>query len=281
MTVPDRPRFVKQLDGSRYAGLNCTCAAAAMAVDRHTIGRIQTTGAYVRALTGDTSGGTTLAQVDAALNRRWGVDLDVEYGLAFATFIDRLKAGQGAILQGWEAVTRGTKWQASETFGGNHAWFVNQYNSERGLLVYDPLADGRRSGIAKSPFWIPMAVVREWAGKLDISDPAEPYRALGLGRVYAAFTKDTEPHVHLRYGGRRTTPFPDHVVSNGSAGYVRSAPRTDAEYKIRRLKQGETLTMYQVTDSGDSFNGSRRWYGGHDGTSWVHASRLNGKGGSS
>ena len=43
MSIPDRPAQVDQLDGSRYAGLNCNCAAAAMALDRHTLGEHRTT----------------------------------------------------------------------------------------------------------------------------------------------------------------------------------------------------------------------------------------------
>lgn len=276
MTVPDRPAFVKQLDGSRYAGLNCTCAAGAMALDRHTLGAKHATASYIRFLTGDTSGGTTLAQVRDAINKTWGIELDVEYNLDWNTFSDRIERGQGAILQGWEAVTRGTRWQASETFGGNHAWFVN-HRVDDDFVVYDPLADGRRSGIAKSPLLIPATVVREWAGKLNIASSG--YDAIGLGKVYAAFTKDTEPHVHLRYGGRRTSPFPDHQSVAISAGYVRSAPRTAAKYQVRPLHKGDSVTSYQVTDTGDSFNGSRRWYGNHNGNRWIHASRLAGKGG--
>lgn len=286
MSTPDRPRAVFQLDGSRYAGLNCTCAAAAMALDRHTLGEHQTTGAYVRALTGDTSGGTTLAQVDAALRRRWGVDLDVEFALSFEEFTRRIKAGRGAILQGWEAVTRDTRWSASETFGGNHAWYVNDVN-EDGFLVYDPLADGRRPGIAKSPFRIPASVVERYAGKLDISDPAEPYRALGVGRVYAAFTRDTEPHVHLKFGASRTTPFPDRTridVSGGRLVNLRSTPESLSPSTIEdRWPDGKLFVAYQKVTDGARPAGStsRTWYGNHNGTRWIHSSGLRHEGGAS
>lgn len=274
MTVPDRPTFVKQLDGSRYAGLNCTCASGAMALDRWTLGQKRATGSYIRFLTGDTVGGTTLAQVRDAINRTWGHELDVEYNLAWDTFSDRIERGQGAILQGWAAVTRGTKWQGSETFGGNHAWFVNNRIGDS-FVVFDPLADGRRSGIAHSPLLIPASVVREYAGKLNIATSG--YRALGLGKVYAAFTRDTEPHVHLHYGGRRTDPFPDHTTATGG-GYMRTAPKVGSAYRVRPLVKGETFTAYQYA-YGDSFNGSRKWYGNHNGNRWVHSSRLTGKGG--
>ncbi len=259
MSVPDRPRFVKQLDGSRYAGLNCTCASAAMALDRATLGVHQTTGSYVRALTGDTTGGTTLAQVDAALSRRWGINLDVEYNLSWDSFVARIKAGQGAILQGWEGVTRGTRWSASETFSGNHAWFVNDYISGKGFRVYDPLADGRRDGIAESPLIIPASVVREWAGKLDVSDPAEPYRAIGLGKVYAGFTRDTEPHVHLRYGGVRSRPFPDRTRGAKDGVDVRRSPGTTGTF-VRNLSKGQLFIAYQQTE---------HYLGNHNGNEWV------------
>lgn len=264
MSVPDRPTFVKQLDGSRYAGLNCTCAAAAMALDRHTIGRYRTTGAYVRALTGDTSGGTNLVQVESALQRRWGVDLDVRYRLPFEEFERRIRSGQGAILQGWEAVTRGTRWQASETFGGNHAWYVNDIDPDARFLVYDPLADGRRDGIARSPMRIPRSVVREYAGKLDVSDPAEPYRALGLGLVYAAFTRDTEPHVHLRDGARRSRPFPDRTRADESRVDVYREPKLGADV-VDHLGRGDLFTAWQQTDA---------WLGNHNGTRWVRKAHM-------
>jgi hypothetical protein len=276
VSQPDRPVFVKQLDGSRYAGLNCTCAAAAMALDRHTLGVHKTTGAYVRALTGDTMGGTNLDQVDAALRSRWGVDLDVERGDTFDRFYSRIKAGQGAILQGWAGVTKWTRWQASESFAGNHAWFVNDHN-ENGFLVYDPLADGRRDGIATSPMRIPKSVVAEFAAKLNVA--SEGYRALGVNRTYAAYTRDTEPHVHLKFGGRRTVPFPDRTRATG--GNLRSAPRLAAQYVVRPLDPGELLIFFQITDAGEAYKGSHRWYGNHDGTRWVHTSRLDHQGGPS
>ena len=259
--------YIKQLDGSKYAGLNCTCASAAMALDRHTLAQHRTTGAYVRSLTGDTVGGTNLAQIDAALIRRWGVNLDVHYGLDFATFEARIRSGQGAILQGWEAVTRGTRWSASETFGGNHAWFVNDVNTS-GFLVFDPLADGRRDGIATSPFRIPRLIVREWAGKLNVATSG--YRALGLGKVYAAFTKDTEPHVHLRTGAKRTSPFPDRVRADELHVKVYRTPSTSATL-VDTLDRDDLFTAYQQTDA---------WLGNHNGTGWVRKVQMRRIGGS-
>lgn len=264
---PDRPVFVKQLDGSRFGGLNCTCASAAMALDRHTIGKNKTTGAYVRALTGDTSGGTNLIQVRDALDRRWGVRLDVVMGETFDLFYDRIKAGRGAVLQGWAGVTKGTRWQASESFAGNHAWFVNGHSSE-GFLVYDPLADGRRDGIAKSPMWIPKSVVMEFAGRLNVA--ATGYRAVGQGRVYAGFTRDTEPHVHLHPRAWRSRPFPDRVRAAADGVAVFAEPDGDSRV-VRRLGEGDLFVAFQQTEN---------FLGSHAAKEWVRKRQMNYVGGS-
>ena len=291
--VPARPEQVDQLDGSRYGGLNCTCAAGAMAIARATLNAKRPTGAAVRKATGDTSGGTNLRQVAAAAKSGWDVDLDVELGVTFSMLEQRLHAGQGAILQGWEAITMGTQWQASETFGGNHAWYVNDGRDwrqrEDGLWiagyfrVFDPLADGRRPAIAKSPFWIPRDVVMRWAGRLDVSDPDEPYVPLGLGRIYAAFTRDTEPHVHLRAGATKiANPFPDRMVvrhPRGSKVNVRRGPGSSFPV-VAKAEPGDLFVAFQH-DSGSEIDGVGTWYGDHNGARWINGSRLRGRGGAS
>jgi hypothetical protein len=277
MSSPHRVRFVKQLDGSRYGGLNCNCAAAAMALDRHTVGQKRTTGARVRQLTGDTSGGTNLLQVNAALGRGWGVYLTVRQGASIASFDNELHDGHGAILQGASSATRGTKYQASPTFAGNHSWYVNEGRGWRRIsgvwvptdyLVYDPLADGRRTGIARSPFWLPRRYLLEFARRLRVGSGI-----LGYGKVYAAFTRDTEPHYHPRYGGARTKPFPDRTRARLAGVNVRSTPSLSASV-VDKLGKGELFIAYQRTDTGQLVSGSRRWYGDHNGKRWVHSSGL-------
>lgn len=178
------PRFKKQLDGTTYAGLNCTCASAAMAADYDSCGKIQIYPYQVRRWTGDTSGGTTLAQVDKALNTYESVDLEVYYKLAWTDFVAKINAGRGAILQGWYAPIRDSRFRGSETFGGNHAIFIPP-----GWGAMDPLADGRRTGIYKyHGEAYPLSLLRDFAGRLNLSTTG--YSALGLGLVYAAFTRD-------------------------------------------------------------------------------------------
>jgi len=287
MSSPHRVTFVKQLDGSPLGGLSCTCAAGAMALDRETIGAKRTTGARVRQLTGDSSGGTTLTQVVAALQRGFSVSLTTKTPTSIADFDNRLHAGQGAILQGSESATRGTRYQASETFGGNHAWFVNQGRGWRltmgvwvptEYLVFDPLADARRPDIAVSPFWLPRSYLLTFAKRLDLTGRGN---LLGPGKVYAAFTRDTEPHMHAKYGGKQTTPFPDRTLGKAPAGRkvnVRATPSTAAPI-VEMLAIGELFIAYQKTTTGQLHAGSRIWYGDHDGNRWVHVSGLSRTGG--
>jgi hypothetical protein len=289
MSSPHRPRFKAQLNDptSTLDGLNCTPTSGAMAADRHTLGRVNVYGGQVRAKTGDTSGGTNLRQVAAALSTGWGVVLDVRTPTSIATFDDHLHDGRGAILQGASSATRGTRYQASETFGGNHAWYVNEGRGWRLVmgvwvpdeyLVYDPLADGRRTGIAESPFWLPRSYLLTFARRLVIYGTTQ----LGPGKAYAAFTRDTEPHFHAAHGGKATSPFPDRTRGKAAVGRrvnVRSAPSTTAPI-VEYLARGELFTAYQRTDTGQSLSGSRVWYGDHDGKRWVHSSGLNYIGGS-
>ena len=260
-----RPHQVDQLDGSRYAGLNCNCAAAAMALERHTLGAHRTTGAYVRALTGDTSGGTNLAQVQSALSRRWGITIDVEYRLSFDAFMARIASGQGAILQGSCLATKGTTYQESESFAGNHSWFVNDHNAD-GFLVYFPLGDARRQGITDSPRRVPKSVVQKFAGLLDLGTGSR----LGNGLVYAGFTRDTEPHVHLRSSARRTRPLPDRTRANEPRVRVRSEPGRGKPI-VDWLSDGDLFTAYQQTD---------HWLGNHPGDRWVPKRAMRHIGGS-
>lgn len=288
MSSPHRVQFVKQLDGSRYAGLNCTCACAAMAADRNTIGQRRYTAATIRGLTGDTSGGTTLRQVDAAL-AKVGLNLDVRTPMPVSTFDASLRDGRGAILQGSSRATKGSRYQASETFAGNHAWWVNEGRGWRivngfwtptDYLVFDPLGDGRRPAIVKSPFWLPRSYLLTFARLLDVDGNGN---LLGPGRVFAALSKDTEPHFHPHYGGRATSPFPDRTRATAPKGKtvnVRTSPNHHLDNVIAQLEDDEVFTAYQKTTEGSEFNGSRVWYGDHQGSRWVHEARLTHEGGS-
>ena len=292
MGQPQRPHKCRQLDGHPLGGLNCTCGSAAMSIARATLGRSKPTAGRIRDLTGDKVGGTTLPQVASVARRYYSVELDVRTGsnvISPATGSLRLRAGRGFIGQGSAVATKGTPYQSSETFRGNHAVWVNEgrgWRETNGLwrpdevLVYDPLADGRRSSIDEMSSWWDYDLLLEFMAKLQPWGEADG-RRLGPGKWYAAFTIDTEPHAHYRYGGRKTTPFPDRVrgkTLSGRSPNVRSAPTTSAPI-VDRLSSGELFVAFQRTTTGQTLDGSSVWYGDHDGKRWVHESGLSSKGG--
>jgi len=273
-----RPTFVKQLDGSQYQGLNCTCAAGAMALDRDTLGRKKSTGAAIRKLTGDTTGGTRQVQVANAIENAYGVHLDVETPILTTTALARLDRGEGMMLAGQSGATKGTKWQASETFTGNHQWYDNERRRNSQVsggwehLIFDPLADGRRAGIAKSPMWIPQAVVLDFAKRLDLDGHGT---RLGSGQFYAVFTHDTEPHLVLRYGGVALNPPQRKIIKvpTGQRANIRTRPTTAAPIAYTRAN-GMAWNAYQKTTTGQLLAGSRVWYGNIDGTRWAHVTAF-------
>lgn len=265
MTI-EHERYVKQLDGSRFAGVNCTCASGAMGCFRHSLGGILLNGARVRTLTGDTSGGTNLSQIHFALARE-GQYLDGPYyGMSLHTFYQRIR-DRGALVQGSSRATINSRWRASTTFRGNHCWYVaggrnwDAYGPKE-LHVYDPLADGRRPGIAKAPFWLPRSYFEEFARYLDIGG-----RVLGPGKVYVLFTRDTRPHFHPHSGGVALVPMPQALAVK--SGYnIRATP---GGAKVARTDAAKPFVAYQRA-SGPLMGGSRVWFGSHNGNRWIHAS---------
>ena len=203
-----QPVFQKQLDGTRFAGENCTCASAGMACDDDTCGIRKPSSSQVRFWTGDTSGGTNLAQVDAALRANTPTDLDVRYRYPWADFVRRVNAGASAILQGGYAPIRDSRFRGSETFGGNHAIFVTPR-----LVAMDPLADGRRPGLYKyHGESYPESLLRLFAARLNVSG-LDSYIPLGDGLVYAAFTRDNDV-TYVAHANPGTT-FTRYFVTNG------------------------------------------------------------------
>lgn len=277
--------------GNNFASQNCGVSTDAMSAERATLGRLRYSGADLRQMLGDKSGGTNLAQSKAVL-ARLGVSLETHLPGRFTQLEEALRQGRGANMAGYYAPVQGTSYQGSETFTGNHRVWVNEARGwSRGsdglwhaeeFLVFDPLADARRNGIDQGPTWWPRALVYSYGWRLDVSDPAEPYRPLPKGTAYFGLVRDTEPHVELRYGGARTSPFPDRTRATAPAGKrvnVRRAPNRD-KAPVRTLASGALFVAWQRTTTGERLAGSRVWYGDQDGNEWVHAANLTYKGGS-
>lgn len=178
------PVFAPQnpaLNGYALGWLSCTAYSAQMAADFDTLGAKRPTGEQIRRLTGDTTGGLTLAQVDAALLEGWDVNLNTIYRLPWADFAKAIDAGKGAILQGSYAPIADSKFDAGRGFRGNHAVFVPP-----GWGVMDPLADGRygQAYLYHGEAY-PQTLLRAFAGQLDFGS----FR-LGDGLVYCSLTRD-------------------------------------------------------------------------------------------
>ena len=261
------PAFQDQINSFDSLGpSSCTCYSGAMAGEYHTCGAKKPTGKRVRELTGDTSGGTTLLQVDEALQKGWDIDLDTRIGSAKLTwdeFVAKINAGHGAILQGSYLAFHGTKFDASPNFTGNHAIYVPP-----GWAVMDPLADGRRAGIYKYHGEVyPQSLIKKFAGLL-VLDPSRRNH-LGDGYVWCALTRDNTTTVTYKVVVKPIPPakirkFRRYIVSSNniitgyklyqSGGFQASctAPKT---YRAKAGLSFKSKRLVKLT------NGSRKgWY---------------------
>ena len=294
MAARFRPRPVFQLKrdprhprGSALGGVNCNPSAGAVLVDLASCGAKRTSGAAVRELTNDMVGGTVLSVVASALRRGFGVDLDIDTG-SFDRVVKALNSGRGVSLCGSSLATRGTKFQASEKFDGNHQWALTDIrkgsDGHTEILVFDSLADGRRRGIAVSPMWMPADVVRKFAGNLDLRSKAEkdakkPRRPLGLGRATYGVTDV------IACGGKAAAPAavrlrPGAVLVSGQAGRdrvvgvamarIRERPTTTSDI-VGRKRNGETFRVFQRI-KGQRVGGDPLWLGDRTGDRWMHNS---------
>ena len=220
------PRPVVQGDGHSLQWKNCTCASGATHLDRDTEGARRTTSGRVRDLTRnddgspDRSGGNTLDQIDDALRLGWPPrdHMDSRRREAFEDAVYEIASGRGAELAGsYDGGFAGSVYDGSPGFTGNHAWYWNDVRLIRSVngridydaslaQVWDPLWDGRRSGIpgyvgiGKSPIfrlrWIRLSLLRRLAGALRMNSGGR----LGIGYCYIGYTRVT--------GSAETVPTP-------------------------------------------------------------------------
>lgn len=272
-----RPPFIKQLDGTQYAGFNCTLASGCMAAIRHRLGLDPAGSAmwypkpwYLRLKLGDKSGGTNLIQLDSILNRLYRIDLEVSWGDTWDEFRENIRFGRGAVLQGGYSAIQHTIWSGSTSFGGNHAIYINEIRYNYRLarweyLVYDPLADGRRN-LDKGPSWIPEYILVTFAARLLIDQNT----ITGRNNVWAAYTRDTEPPVRLDAGATVYPKGPRRFFARVNGARVRAdASRHDKV--IVSLDRNDPFLVYQ-RKKGEVVSGSAIWYGNRTGTAWIHSS---------
>lgn len=279
------------IDGKALGWTNCSPASVAMGISKSSRHTHNPDDCTLRRLTGDTTGGTTLSQFEA-ITRRYGVEMEVRTGGRACTPVyaaGQLHDGRGFALQGDAGQLVGTRFRS--TAGRvNHCVWANEgrgwHADPNGhlipseVLVYDPAADGKLSSFgrrARGPAWWPWGLVLQFASHLHPWGEGDN-RTLGPGKFYAALFPDTEPHVHLRYAGsERTTPMPRaltiHPPTAGKRQNVRKGPSTRYAV-VATMAAGARFTAYQQNTHGQLLEGSRLWYGDHNGTRWVHSSGL-------
>lgn len=157
------PPFHGQLtSGDPLGPESCVAYSFAYAIAAATNGAKNPTGQQVRAATGDATGGLELSQcaqvakVVYSLLPSTGVFTRSVYEQRMAT------GGWAAVLLGGYTPIGASPYSGDPSFTGNHAVFELP-----GLVVMDPLADGRRPGIYKFVgAAYPLELVRQFASNL-------------------------------------------------------------------------------------------------------------------
>jgi hypothetical protein len=179
--------------GVILGGVNCTCAAAAMTV-RHALDDPRPSAQDVRDLcleddgTANVTEGTNLRQVGSAIDRGWGVDLDIRTPMAYDAMWERLlDRSLVAILQIRYLELRGMPglYNSRATPDINHAVTVSRDGNV--MVVWDPMADGRAAGIARAPVRTSPDNFRRATAQLKFNESGT--RVLGRGLVNVGFVR--------------------------------------------------------------------------------------------
>ena len=313
MVTAVRPVFQAQgpatncvIDGEALGWKSCTAYSMAMGIDSATAGAKRPSGCKIRKLTGDTEKGLMLSQVAEVALEHYDVRVSVKTGasaISTASALKQIRIGRGFVLQGNTSALP-PHLQAGGPTPANHAVWVNEVRGGNDAapdeaLVYDPAADARRPGIDKGPTWWPWSVVLAFAAALELDKSG--HRKLGAGRMYAGFIQAPEEGAHspkgivdtikpaadvtLRFGAKKTTPFPDRMRTNRPGGKktnIRSRPdRIEPVDIVDQVRDGSLFIAYQKTTKGAKVGDSRTWYGNRRGTEWIPELRLRHIGGPS
>ncbi len=256
------------LHGVNLSWKNCTTLSAAMGLSKSSIGRVEMSGCAVRSETNDYAGGTTLSQVQSVCSAH-GVSTEAHTGGNVASLF--YLAYQGALGRGF--ILQGNT-QPDGRGNVNHAVWVNHpiggtAGNPTVFRVYDPWSTGPADwSYAKTKAF--MLALRPWGE----SDP-RTLKSMGVNGGYALVFPDTEPHVHLKYGAAKSSPFPDRTRINRTDGqWAYKSPATGEANRVKRYADNDLFIVYQyVTKSG------RKWAGSHAGGLWIPAASLSHVGG--
>lgn len=251
----------------------CTPLSFGMAADATTLGTWRPSGCAIRKRTGDTVGGTTLRQCADAVMSMHGMSVTTYTGPNVITperLAAYIRAGHKVVVQGGAGAMLGTS-QQSTAGDVNHAIEINSVwgGTTVGVPAFaevnDPAANGRKRSyhVDQGPSTWPWSLVLKFISWLRPNGPGSP--RLGSGKVYAGIFPDSEPHVRLYAGARKTKSFPDFTRANKRRVGIYSSPNGAHKYSVDK---DTPLYLYQFVN-GPSAWGSTLWGGNDDGTEWV------------
>jgi hypothetical protein len=140
--------------GSHSEGSNCTMAAAGMALDYQTDGRVPWRGGTCRHHQSDLEGGTDLYDAAEAFAGA-GESLSIRSGRGWSGVVDALEERRGVILQGTGGLP------GCGDYTGGHAIYVQPEANGSRWLKGDPECSGYE--------WAEASTLRAWAERLSSS----------------------------------------------------------------------------------------------------------------
>lgn len=205
-----------------WGPLDCTCHSLARAIERHFEGIKPTgiagvwppTGGFVRKVTRnpdgtlDRSGGTNHSEMQAVCVKYYGFALDVRNGMDWDAFLAEIAKTRGAMVSVRYRLIAPTALSGQRNFYANHEMFCESYNPvAKTLRMIDPLCGpAARTGIHHGAADYPVELIKKAAGELTLD--VATGRALGYGKVYAAFTQATGDAPVTSTFSIARTPYP-------------------------------------------------------------------------
>jgi hypothetical protein len=190
-----------QIGAGVTGGVDCTAHSASTAVDHATCGKRDPGGRAIRLHSSEPvpdpkSPGLNLTQVASVLRNVYGVNLDIRTGsrkVSWDEYERRRNGGQGAIIQVNYGPIADSRYDAGRGFRGGHAMFESIH------ATYDPLADGRASGVFRHDGSVyDRGIMKKAAGSLVVGSAGPGPVKVGFGFIWAAFTRDVVPAFSAR-----------------------------------------------------------------------------------
>lgn len=211
-----------QIDGSRYAMVNCVIAVVIGLLETASLGFWRFSCSSFRIATGDTSGGITydVAVATAARITKSEVKLSRLYWAAPATLNDLLDVKRVVALSIWTSRLRGTPWALSGSFGHTieiGGKFVDSKGVKRAWVMDPGHSDAQ---------W------EAWPWSLVIACAKD---RTGNGTIHVMYTRDL-------------TNVDRAVISDGA---IRNAPAVIPGNVVGHLKAGESERVLTTVRGGE------------------------------